>query len=202
MGFNAINPSATLHYRGVGTQGGSPSSKGIQTATDPQRLPGQVGDFVAPFTLPPTPDIPEWVGFRGDAAQLSATIEGGVTVDMTPVTAAINSVSAKIPAAPVLADAAATIGAINTTIGTVNTTAGQVKANTDEIKTETAAIHGHVESIEGTLGGIETTLGEVVDNTTAIIAGVNDIQSQLVGPDDEEILDGLIKGLEGEGLLP
>lgn len=62
MGYEAINPTATKFYRGVISNGGARSRRGFRPVEQP---PG-TADFVYEFELPVTPDIPEWVGFRGD----------------------------------------------------------------------------------------------------------------------------------------
>jgi hypothetical protein len=58
MGFNATNPGADTFHRGViNRSGGRGGVRAFQTVKDP---PGTDG-FVYPFTLPPTPVIPDVV---------------------------------------------------------------------------------------------------------------------------------------------
>ena len=55
MGFNAINPDAAIYFRGVISNGGARSARGFRTVKQP---PGTY-DFIYPFILPSTPDLPD-----------------------------------------------------------------------------------------------------------------------------------------------
>jgi len=54
MPYNAINPDADVFYRGVISNGGARGARGFRTVKAP---PG-TDDFVHPFKLPVTPDLP------------------------------------------------------------------------------------------------------------------------------------------------
>ena len=85
MGFNAINPDATIFYRGViNRSGGRGGLRSFQTVKDPVGI----DSFVAPFKLPETPDLPTIkIGESGTGGAV------GITYTAPTFTIAANPVS-------------------------------------------------------------------------------------------------------------